>query len=142
MKEMLAIWSTIISLLCHITYAFPSLKGSTINSTTAWQISLYQNKRCTGQTTYFSGNTSLPCHDAILNGGALGYIVQIANGSNCSVVFSSDTQCKQTNSTTVHLNSTASMCQVMKIQNQEMQIRRFSVNCGGNRTRFRFHDRV
>ncbi|PYH48751.1 uncharacterized protein BP01DRAFT_379157 [Aspergillus saccharolyticus JOP 1030-1] len=143
MKNTLAVWSLILSLLCHITTAFPSFKGSTLNPSTAWQILLYQNKRCTGQTTSFSGNTSLPCHDAILNGGALGYIVQIANGTNCSVQLFSDPKCKQTSNTTLTLNSTASTCQVMRIQEQDMEIRRFSVICrADNRTRLQSHDRV
>ncbi|PWY90832.1 hypothetical protein BO70DRAFT_79605 [Aspergillus heteromorphus CBS 117.55] len=79
-------------LLTHVR----ALPNQSPTPTPAWQISLYQNSKCTGETTFFFGNGTLPCHDAILNGGALGYIVEINNGSTCSVRLSGDIGCNST----------------------------------------------
>ncbi|PYI06158.1 hypothetical protein BO78DRAFT_397570 [Aspergillus sclerotiicarbonarius CBS 121057] len=75
-------------------YALPQPQKQQQTITTAWQISLYQNPQCTGETTSFSGNGSIPCHDTILNGGALGYIVTMSARSNCSIRVFDDTACR------------------------------------------------
>ncbi|PYH98674.1 hypothetical protein BO71DRAFT_33026 [Aspergillus ellipticus CBS 707.79] len=115
-------------LLLIPTHAFPQPPPG---PTPAWQISLYQNKRCTGETTFFYGNATLPCHDAILNGGALGYIVEINNRSNCTVQFSDDTSCNRTIGV-VGAGAGLTGCRAPDVQGVEgadAQIRRFSVNC-------------
>ncbi|RAK98892.1 uncharacterized protein BO80DRAFT_446992 [Aspergillus ibericus CBS 121593] len=89
---------TLLLLLHHPipTHALPNPQNqpTTTPLTTTWQISLYQNPQCTGETTSFSGNGSLPCHDTILNGGALGYIVTTSAQSNCSIRVFDDTACR------------------------------------------------
>ncbi|OJI81898.1 hypothetical protein ASPTUDRAFT_45226 [Aspergillus tubingensis CBS 134.48] len=112
-----------LATLFHV-HAFPHSQKQIFASNTTWQISLYQNRQCTGEETSFSGNRTLSCHDSILNGGSLGYITTtMGNGSNCSVQVFNDTTCSQT------IDVTGSgICQTPVLQ-EDVLIRGFSISC-------------
>lgn len=104
-------------------HAFPYTQNRIIAPNTTWEISLYQNTHCTGVETSFSGNGTLPCHDAILNGGSLGYIATMSIVSNCSVQVFNDTVCSQI------IDVVGSgICQAPVLQ-EDVLIRRFSIVC-------------
>ncbi|PWY96416.1 hypothetical protein BO94DRAFT_9135 [Aspergillus sclerotioniger CBS 115572] len=103
----------------------PQAQQTSPTTTTRWQISLYQNQQCTGETTSFSGNGSVICHDTILNGGALGYIVTMGAWSNCSVRVFDDTACRRLIDVVDGENNGS--CQVPDVQEEE--IRGVEVSC-------------
>ncbi|PLB37967.1 uncharacterized protein BDW47DRAFT_125947 [Aspergillus candidus] len=65
------------------------------HTSSAWQLSLYQNTHCTGETTFYSGNGTHPCASSILNGGALAYISTVRSASKCKVTLFGDEGCSR-----------------------------------------------
>ncbi|RLL98122.1 hypothetical protein CFD26_105472 [Aspergillus turcosus] len=90
-----------------------------------WRLHLYQNTRCSGADTFYSGSSSRNCENEILNGGALGYISE--NGIHqlpCEVVLFADEKCKRAVVTIAAGSHSSKTCQGSKVE-----IRSFEVRC-------------
>lgn len=101
----------------------------------AWQLSLYQNTHCTGETTFHSGNGTRPCAASILNGGALAYIPVVRSGSNCRITLFGDELCSRAETVGVVVGGEGGLkgrkvkCQVPEGEGGGKEIRSFRVVC-------------
>ncbi|GFG14574.1 hypothetical protein IFM5058_07017 [Aspergillus udagawae] len=106
--------------------ANPSPAPTPANHPVRWALHLYQNTRCSGVDTVYSGSCSLTCENEILNGGALGYI-SVMQQPACEVVLFSDENCKRSIGTIAP--HSPRKCQVPKIEGKKAEIRSFEVRC-------------
>ncbi|KAF7164369.1 hypothetical protein CNMCM5623_008957 [Aspergillus felis] len=106
--------------------ANPSPTPTPTNHPGRWALHLYQNTRCSGEDTLYSGSASLTCENEILNGGALGYITEIHQPA-CEVALFSDANCK--NPIGNIAPHSPRKCQVPNIQGKKVEIRSFEVRC-------------
>jgi hypothetical protein len=91
-----------------------------------WRLHLYQNTRCSGVVTLYSGSDSLKCENEILNGGALGYISEMRQRP-CEVLLYSDEKCKRSIGTVAA--DSPRKCQAPKAEGKKAEIRSFEVRC-------------
>ncbi|KAE8147876.1 hypothetical protein BDV25DRAFT_142311 [Aspergillus avenaceus] len=112
--------STVNALPSIIQYHFP-------NAT--WEFSLYQNNHCTGEITLFYGTKGTPCRDAILNGGALGYINNKIADSNCTVHLFNDSHCSRNRTVDILGNEERQTCLVPTWEGSKTQIKSYYVRC-------------
>ncbi|GFF92408.1 hypothetical protein IFM47457_09174 [Aspergillus lentulus] len=96
------------------------------NHPVRWRLHLYQNTRCSGVDTLYSGFGSLKCENEILNGGALGYISEM-HQPPCEVILFSDEKCKRSIGTIA--SDSPRKCQVLKVEGKKAEIRSFEVRC-------------
>ncbi|KAF4280577.1 hypothetical protein KXX16_009390 [Aspergillus fumigatus] len=96
------------------------------NHPVRWRIHLYQNTRCSGVDTFYSGSGSLKCENEILNGGALGYISEMRQPP-CEVVLYSDAKCKRSIGTVAA--DSPRRCQAPHVEGKTAEIRSFEVVC-------------
>ncbi|KAF7118492.1 hypothetical protein CNMCM5793_008018 [Aspergillus hiratsukae] len=95
-----------------------------------WRLHLYQNTRCSGVDTFYSGSGSRKCENEILNGGALGYISE-THEPPCEVVLFADDKCKRAVVTIAagsHSHS-STKCQAPTVEGEKVEIRSFEVRC-------------
>ncbi|GIK00202.1 hypothetical protein Aspvir_004222 [Aspergillus viridinutans] len=102
--------------------ANPSPAPTPANHPVRWRLHLYQNTRCSGEDTLYSGSGSLACENEILNGGALGYISEIQQPA-CEVLLFSDERCKRSIGTIAP--HSPRKCQAPNIEGKKAEIRSF-----------------
>ncbi|KAI9923355.1 hypothetical protein MW887_010481 [Aspergillus wentii] len=108
-------------LVVQTAKAFPQHHQSSAEQDIHWKFALYQNERCSGQATIFSGNESVSCQrHNILNGGAVGYM-KIAVGPQCIIPSFENDDCTDEGVCLWHVTGTG--CQARR------NIESFNVTC-------------
>ncbi|PKX97175.1 uncharacterized protein P174DRAFT_501805 [Aspergillus novofumigatus IBT 16806] len=115
-----------LGLALLINTAGSSPASAPANHPVRWRLHLYQNTRCSGADTVYSGSGSLKCENEILNGGALGYINEMRQPP-CEVVLFSDAKCKRSIGTIAP--DSPRKCQAPKVEGKKAEIRSFEVRC-------------
>lgn len=114
-----------LSLALLTNTANPSPDPSKATNPVRWRLHLYQNTRCSGADTFYSGSGSRKCENEILNGGALGYISENEiHQPPCEVVLFADEKCKRAIVSIAADRHSSKTCQGSKAE-----IRSFEVRC-------------
>lgn len=109
--------------------ALPSYQQKTHNPNPTWEFSLYQNTRCTGEATSFSGTHSTTCQNDILNSGALAYIPNRISDPKCHIHLFSDDSCAWNQTIRVVGAQSLPSCAPVPIVRGGQDIRSFYVRC-------------